>query len=69
MQEPETNVVNIDLSAEATQKTIPLAKENGVLVGAIHTTRLRAVFHLDVSRSAALEGARALARALTTASR
>jgi len=67
VQEPETNVVNIDSTAEVTQKTIVVAKENGVLVGAIHTTRLRAVFHLDVSRASALEGARALARALTAA--
>jgi threonine aldolase len=66
VQDPETNIVNIDLSADAAQKAIVLAKERGVLVGPILPTRLRAVFHLDVGRADALEGARALARAITT---
>jgi threonine aldolase len=66
VQEPETNIVNIDLAAEPARKAIALAKENGVLVGTILPTRIRAVFHLDVPRASALEAARTLARALTT---
>jgi threonine aldolase len=68
VQEPETNIVNIDLSADAARKAIALAKESGVLVGTILPTRIRAVFHLDVPRSAAVEAARVLARALQAAS-
>jgi hypothetical protein len=44
-----------------------LAKSSGVLVGAIVPTRLRAVFHLDVDRNAAVQGARILGRAIQTA--
>jgi threonine aldolase len=66
VQEPETNIVNIDLPAEPARRAILLAKERGVLVGPMLATRLRAVFHLDVTRAAALEGARTLARALET---
>jgi threonine aldolase len=67
VQEPETNIVNVDLSADAARQAIALAKENGVLVGAILPTRLRAVFHLDVTRDDAATGARTLGRAIQTA--
>jgi threonine aldolase len=67
VQEPETNIVNIDLPAEAARNVTTLAKESGVLVGAILPTRLRAVLHLDVTRAAAIEGARSIGRAIRTA--
>jgi threonine aldolase len=69
VQDPETNIVNIDLPAEPAKKAIALAKEQGLLVGLILPTRVRAVFHLDVPRDAALRGAQILARALTDALR
>jgi threonine aldolase len=67
VQEPETNIVNIDLKATEGTKVIALAKADGVLVGAILPTRLRAVFHLDVGSSDAVHGARLLGRAIQTA--
>jgi threonine aldolase len=69
VQEPETNIVNIDVPAEPARRVIVLAKEKGLLVGPILPTRLRAVFHLDVDRAAALEGARILGRCIQTACR
>jgi threonine aldolase len=65
--EPETNIVNIDLPEALAQEVVSTAKENGVLVGAILPTRLRAVFHLDVNREGALGAARALAQAIQVA--
>jgi len=64
VQEPETNIVNVDMRADVARKVIALGKENGVLVGSILPTRVRAVFHLDVSRDGAIAGARALGRAI-----
>jgi len=62
--EPETNIVNIDLSADAGKKVSAAAKDKGVLISAILPTRLRAVFHLDVSQSSALDAARTLGTAI-----
>jgi threonine aldolase len=67
VQDPETNIVNIDLPAGPAAKAIALAKEKGVLVGTILPTRIRAVFHLDIARPSALDAARTLARALEVA--
>jgi threonine aldolase len=65
--EPETNIVTVDLKATEGTTVTALAKSSGVLVGAIVPTRLRAVFHLDVDRNAAVQGARILGRAIQTA--
>jgi threonine aldolase len=64
---PETNIVSIDLPAQAAEVAIAKAKENGLLVATIFPTRLRAVFHLDVSRADALAAAETLTRALQAA--
>lgn len=64
VQEPETNIVNIDVSPDAAQRVSSLAKENGVLVGAIGPSRLRAVFHLEIGRDASLTAADVLAQAV-----
>jgi threonine aldolase len=64
---PETNIVSIDLPAQAAEVAIAKAKENGLLLATIFPTRLRAVFHLDVSRADALTAAETLTRALQAA--
>ena len=64
---PETNIVSIDLPAQAAEVAIAKAKENGLLLATIFPTRLRAVFHLDVSRADALKAAETLTRALQAA--
>jgi threonine aldolase len=64
---PETNIVSIDLPAKTADVAIAKAKENGLLLGTIFPTRLRAVFHLDVSRAEAEKAAETLARALKAA--
>lgn len=67
VSEPETNIVTADVPAGTSDRAIALAKERGVLLGTIATDRLRAVFHLDVDRDAALAAARALAQAIDDA--
>jgi threonine aldolase len=62
--DPETNIVNIDVPAGAAQQVASAAKENGVLLGAIQSNRLRAVFHLEVSGDAARKAAESLAQAI-----
>jgi threonine aldolase len=47
--EPETNIVSIDLAAKAADHAMIRAKSEGLLISTIVPTRLRAVFHLDVS--------------------
>lgn|SRR6266545_4837783 len=64
VDDPETNIVNVDLPAQVASEVVALAKGNGVLVGPIAPARLRAVFHLDVNREAALTAATGLARAV-----
>jgi threonine aldolase len=64
VQDPETNIVNIDVPADTAQQVASAAKENGVLVGAILPNRLRAVFHLEIGRDAALTAAEVLAQAI-----
>jgi threonine aldolase len=63
----ETNIVNLDLdvSAEAVARA---AGEAGVLIHASGPTRLRAVTHLDVSRSSIDLAAEILANAVRSAS-
>jgi threonine aldolase len=65
--EPETNIVSIDLPAETADRAIARAKEEGLLVATISPTRLRAVFHLDVTRAEASTAAQTLARAIQAA--
>ena len=65
--EPETNIVSVDLPAKIADIAIAKAKENGLLLATIFPTRLRAVFHLDVSRAEAEKAAETLARALQAA--
>jgi threonine aldolase len=65
--DPETSIVNIDLPAKAAERVMHRAKENGVLIGPIMPTRLRAVFHLDVTREQAHVAAKTLASVLRAA--
>jgi threonine aldolase len=60
----ETNVVNIRLAGVDADRVIAAAKSRGVLIGTIAPQTLRAVFHLDVSKSAAERAADALALAI-----
>ena len=63
-QDPETNIVNIDVQANVAPQVAAAAKENGVLLGAIGPSRLRAVFHLEITRDASVTAAQALAQAI-----
>jgi threonine aldolase len=67
IEDPETNIVNVDLPQGIAQRVAELAKEKGVLIGSILPARLRAVLHLDVSRDEAIAGARALGLAIRAA--
>jgi threonine aldolase len=62
--DPETNIVNIDVPTNVAPQVAAAAKENGVLLGAIGPSRLRAVFHLEISRDASVTAAQALAQAI-----
>jgi threonine aldolase len=62
--DPETNIVNIDVTRETAPQVAAAAREEGVLVGAILPHRLRAVFHLEISRDHAREAAKVLAAAI-----
>jgi threonine aldolase len=64
---PETNIVSIDMPAKVADAAIALAKADGLLISTILPTRLRAVFHLDVSQREAETAADNLARAIRTA--
>jgi threonine aldolase len=64
VHDPETNIVSIDLSASAAERAIARAKDDGVLMATIFSTRLRAVFHLDVDRAAAERAAEKVGRAV-----
>jgi threonine aldolase len=65
--EPETNIVSIDLPAEAAERAMVRAKADGLLISAIVPTRLRAVFHLDVNGMQTDSAAEILIRAIRTA--
>ncbi len=67
VQDPETNIVNIDVAEGAAPQVAAAAKENGVLVGAISPHRLRAVFHLEIARDASVTAADVLAQAIRAA--
>jgi threonine aldolase len=62
--DPETNIVNIDIPAKAVDPVMKRAQESGVLIGPIMPTRLRAVFHLDVTREQGLVAAKTVASSL-----
>ncbi|MBI2392955.1 MAG: aminotransferase class I/II-fold pyridoxal phosphate-dependent enzyme [Deltaproteobacteria bacterium] len=62
----ETNIVNVDVERDA-ERVVSCARDLGLLVGASGPRRIRAVTHLDVDRTAALEGARLLVRAVELA--
>ena len=64
---PETNIVSIDLPAKAAEQAMARAKADGLLISAIVPTRLRAVFHLDVSRKETETAAETLIRAIRAA--
>jgi threonine aldolase len=66
--EPETNIVSIDLPAAVADLAMARAKADGLLISAIVPTRLRAVFHLDVSRTETATAAETLLRAIRAAS-
>jgi threonine aldolase len=65
--EPETNIVSIDLPATAADKAMARAKSDGLLISTIVPTRLRAVFHLDVSGPETETAAQTLIRAIRAA--
>jgi len=62
---PDTNIVMIDLApGQHADLVVTRAKSAGVAISAWSGTRLRAVFHLDVSREASLAAGAAIAAAL-----
>jgi threonine aldolase len=65
--EPETNIVSIDVAAPVAEQAIARAKAEGLLISTIVPTRLRAVFHLDVSREETETAAETLMRAIRAA--
>jgi threonine aldolase len=65
--EPETNIVSINLPAQAAEHAMARAKTDGLLISAIVPTRLRAVFHLDVSAAETETAADTLIRAIRAA--
>ena len=64
---PETNIVSIDLPAKAAEQAMARAKTEGLLISTIVPTRLRAVFHLDVSAAETDTAAEILIRAIRAA--
>ncbi len=55
----ETNIVNVDVSGDA-EPVVAAAKARGVRLGASGPRRIRAVFHMDVSKGDAARAAREL---------
>ena len=49
---PQTNIVNLHLSAPKAAEVVELAAQRGLLLGAMGPDRLRLVTHLDVDRAA-----------------
>ena len=64
---PETNIVSIDVPATVAEQTMARAKAEGLLISTIVPTRLRAVFHLDVSGADTETAAETLIRAIRAA--
>ena len=60
VREPETNVVLIDVPADAAG-VVARAREEGVLIGAMGPRTLRAITHLDVTEKSVLTAARNIA--------
>src|SRR5439155_11160458 len=60
---PQTNIVMIDVERAPAAKVTALAREEGVLLGAAGSHRIRAVTHLDIDREGALTAARVIAAA------
>jgi threonine aldolase len=58
----ETNIVNVDVDGPA-DPVVVAAKERGLRVGASGPQRIRAVFHMDVSKGDATRAAHALVEA------
>ena len=65
--EPETNIVSIDLAAKTAHNAMVRAKSDGLLISTIVPTRLRAVFHLDVSGAETETAANTLIHAIRAA--
>jgi len=63
VEEPETNVVMVDLAVDAGRVVTALG-ERGVLLSAFGPQRLRVVTHLDVSRAEVETAANALVEVL-----
>jgi threonine aldolase len=64
---PETNIVMLDLpSGRTSDPYVQAARVAGVALSAWSRTRIRAVFHLDVSPAQAVEAGRALAALLAS---
>lgn len=65
--EPETNIVSIDVTAKVAEQAMAHANADGLRISTIVPTRLRAVFHLDVSRADTETAAQTLIRAIRAA--
>lgn len=64
---PETNIVMIDVRAgQSVAAVVQAARAAGVAISAWSHTRVRAVFHLDVTADAAAESGRIVAAALAS---
>jgi len=63
--EPQTNIVMVDVASNA-QEIVVAARAAGVLLNPASSTRMRAVFHLDVERSEAVRAAELLAGAVNS---
>ncbi len=69
VQDPETNLVNIDTPGVASERVVAAAARRGVLVGSSGSERVRAVTHLDVGAADVPVAAAALAEAVREATR
>jgi threonine aldolase len=56
-----SNIVMIDLDRPRAGEVIAAAKQRGVLMGSIHASRIRVVFHLDIPADAVPRAAAAIA--------
>jgi threonine aldolase len=65
---PQTNIVMVDVSGDAA-KIVPAARAAGLLLNVASDTRMRAVFHLEITESDALRGADLLAEVISEVQR
>jgi threonine aldolase len=65
VEEPETNIINVDTHGRPAERLVEAAGRRGVLVGASGRSCVRVVTHLDVSREQVAPAGRALAEALS----